>query len=65
MDFDSMSLEDLFKAADAITDYRSEEEQQEWAKQINEARSDLEEAIKDSLPKASPELAEVIGVVEE
>lgn len=45
MDYSEMSLEELFNAADAITDHRTEEEKAEVQRELQEAIADLAEAI--------------------
>jgi hypothetical protein len=45
MEFDSMSLEELFATADSITDYRSDEEREEIQRELAEAIAELGELI--------------------
>lgn len=45
MDFDSMSLSDLFVAADAIADHRTVKERHRYARRICKAQAELAEAV--------------------
>jgi len=45
MDYESMSLEEMFAAADAITDWRTEAEREEIERELAEAQAELAELI--------------------
>jgi hypothetical protein len=45
MEFEMMSLEELFAAADSIPDYRTEAEKEEVQRELREALAELAEAI--------------------